>query len=310
LMHQRRRSAHPCLIAAPGMRPEPSSSDRRSLPFACPAPGPIEALNTASNQRQQDRPTGLHAAGFDARRRFRESGRRSVGPGSPCRRELSARQSNASELACACLILVSAWTGQHLQARPPHELSRRRAMKACSGEPNRRIPALDIPTRDLATTRIGLASRSPRTIPLTLPICSGWWGAEAHLHRQGLPGLPWCAGVPVRRACRTGTVPLAVELIEGHGAGGEREPSRDARMPPGSRTGLRDGRAAGRVPADPWRSGAGRRTPARNHRVGRGSGRRPDARERRGGAGRCGPGSPGLQEGAAARCVAPVVPSR
>jgi hypothetical protein len=31
--------------------------------------------------------------------------------------------------------------------------------------------------------------------------------------------LPWCAGVPVRRACRTGTVPLAVELIEGHGAG-------------------------------------------------------------------------------------------
>jgi hypothetical protein len=45
--------------------------------------------------------------------------------------------------------------------------------------------------------------------------------------------LPWCAGVPVRRACRTGTVPLAVELIEGHGAGGEREPGRDARMPPG-----------------------------------------------------------------------------
>ena len=69
--------------------------------------------------------------------------------------------------------------------------------------------------------------------------------------------MPWCAGVPVRRACRTGTVPLAVELIEGHGAGGEREPGRDARMPPGSRTGLRDGRAAGRVPADPGRSGAG-----------------------------------------------------
>ena len=45
-----------------------------------------------------------------------------------------------------------------------------------------------------------------------------------------------------------------MELIEGHGAGGEREPGR---MPPGSRTGLRDGRAAGRVPADPGRSGAG-----------------------------------------------------
>jgi hypothetical protein len=69
--------------------------------------------------------------------------------------------------------------------------------------------------------------------------------------RQGLPGSPWCAGVPVRRACRMGTVPLAVELIESHGAGGEREPGRDARMPPGSRTGLRNGRAAGRVPADP-----------------------------------------------------------
>ena len=46
--------------------------------------------------------------------------------------------------------------------------------------------------------------------------------------------MPWCAGVPVRRACRSGTVPLAVELIEGHGAGGEREPGRDAGMPPGS----------------------------------------------------------------------------
>ena len=128
--------------------------------------------------------------------------------------------------------------------------------------------------------------------------------------RQGLTGLPWCAGVPVRRACRTGTVPLAVELIEGHGAGGEREPGRDARMPPGSRTGLRDGRAAGRVPAVPGRSGAGRRTPARNHRAGRGSGRRPDARERRGGAGRCGPGSPGYRRVRLPGASRPVVPSR
>jgi hypothetical protein len=128
--------------------------------------------------------------------------------------------------------------------------------------------------------------------------------------RQGLTGLPWCAGVPVRRACRTGTVPLAVELIEGHGAGGEREPGRDARMPPGSRTGLRDGRAAGRVPAVPGRSGAGRRTPARNHRAGRGSGRRPDARERRGGAGRCGPGSPGYRRVRLPGASRPIVPSR
>ena len=39
-------------------------------------------------------------------------------------------------------------------------------------------------------------------------------------------------------------------------------------MPPGSRTGLRDGRAAGRVHGDPGRSGAGGRTPARNHPAG------------------------------------------
>jgi hypothetical protein len=128
--------------------------------------------------------------------------------------------------------------------------------------------------------------------------------------RQGLPGLLWCAGVPVRRACRAGTVLLAVELIEGHGAGGEREPGQGARMPSGLRTGLRDGRAAGRVPAVPGRSGAGRRTPARNHRAGRGSGRRPDARERRGGAGRCGPGSPGYRRVRLPGASRPVVPSR
>jgi hypothetical protein len=91
---------------------------------------------------------------------------------------------------------------------------------------------------------------------------------------------------------------------------GEREPGRDARMPPGLGTGLRDGRAAGRVPAVPGRSGAGRRTPARNHRAGRGSGRRPDARERRGGAGRCGPGSPGYRRVRLPGASRPVVPSR
>ena len=48
---------------------------------------------------------------------------------------------------------------------------------------------------------------------------------------------------PVRRACRTRTVPLAVELIQGHGAGGEREPSqtpgcRRARGPGSGMAGL------------------------------------------------------------------------
>ena len=39
--------------------------------------------------------------------------------------------------------------------------------------------------------------------------------------------LPWCAGVP-RPSClpHADRVPLAVELIEGHGAGSEWEPSR------------------------------------------------------------------------------------
>jgi len=126
-------------------------------------------------------------------------------------------------------------------------------------------------------------------------------------------GSSWIAVVrwrPRRRACRAGTVLLAVELIEGHGAGGEREPGQGARMPSGLRTGLRDGRAAGRVPAVPGRSGAGRWTPARNHRAGRGSGRRPDARERRGGAGRCGPGSPGYRRVRLPGASRPVLPSR
>src|SRR6185437_16661893 len=79
-------------------------------------------------------------------------------------------------------------------------------------------------------------------------------------------GSSWIAVVrwrPRPSCLPHGERPLAVELIEGHGAGGEREPGRDAPIPPGSRTGLRDGRAAGRVPADPWRPGAGRRTPPR-----------------------------------------------
>ena len=42
-----------------------------------------------------------------------------------------------------------------------------------------------------------------------------------------------------------------MELIEVTAQRVNGQPGRDARMPPGSRTGLRDGRAAGRVPADP-----------------------------------------------------------
>jgi pimeloyl-ACP methyl ester carboxylesterase len=45
--------------------------------------------------------------------------------------------------------------------------------------------------------------------------------------RQGLPGLPWCAGAPVRRACRTGAVSLAVE--PGGGVPGRRITARSTR---------------------------------------------------------------------------------
>ena len=127
---------------------------------------------------------------------------------------------------------------------------------------------------------------------------------------RGLPGLPWCASVPVRRACRTAAVPLAVELMEGHGAGGET----GARPRRPDAAGLED-----RAPGWPgcWPGACGPRAirgreadASRNHRAGRGSGRRPDARERRGGAGRCGPGSPGYRRVRLPGASRPVVPSR
>ena len=116
--------------------------------------------------------------------------------------------------------------------------------------------------------------------------------------------MPWCAGVPVRRACRTEAVPLAVELIEGHGAGGEREPGRDARMPPGLEERAPGWPAVGRVPADPGRSG-------RETDASAGSSSRPGFRQtaRRPGTSRWSRPArsrvAGVQEGAAARCVAP-----
>ena len=72
----------------------------------------------------------------------------------------------------------------------------------------------------------------------------------------------------------------------------------------GSRSGLRDGPlSAGRLRTRAIR--AGRRTPARDHPAGPGSDRRPDAPERRGGARPARSRVTGVQEGAAARCVAP-----
>jgi hypothetical protein len=120
--------------------------------------------------------------------------------------------------------------------------------------------------------------------------------------------LQWCAGVPVRRACRTGTVSLAVELIEGHGAGGERAPGRDARMLPGSGTGM------ARLPAGCLRTASD---------PGPGGGRQPGIIEQAGvPAGgrmpvnvavepaRCGSGPPGYRRVRLPGASRPVMPSR
>ena len=101
----------------------------------------------------------------------------------------------------------------------------------------------------------------------------------------------YCRAAPAAR----GPSPLAVGLIESHGAGASGSPGRDARMPPGL-----EERAPGMAGCRPGACGprairAGRRTPARDHPAGPGSDRRPDAPERRGEAGRRGPGSPGYR---------------
>jgi hypothetical protein len=90
--------------------------------------------------------------------------------------------------------------------------------------------------------RAGLAvgaGRDPRVAAEVL--CAG--GGLTYRTHVPPTGSSWIAVVrwrPVRRACRAGTVPLALELIEGHGAGGEpgARPG-GARMPPGSGTGFR-----------------------------------------------------------------------
>jgi hypothetical protein len=136
--------------------------------------------------------------------------------------------------------------------------------------------------------------RPHRTVSRTVYLYIVEHGVDVlYCRRQGLPGRHG-TGTSVRRCMPDGDRPI--------GGGADRGSRRRGR------TGARPGRpdAAGledRAPGwpgwrpgacgPPGRSGAGRRTPARNHRVGRGSGRRPGACERRGGAGRCGPGSRG-----------------
>jgi hypothetical protein len=80
-------------------------------------------------------------------------------------------------------------------------------------------------------------------------------GALRTCRRQGLPGLP-CRWHPRPSCMPHGPSPRTAKLTAGYGAGGEREPGGDARMPPG----LEDrapGWPAGREPGDPGRSGAG-----------------------------------------------------
>jgi hypothetical protein len=83
-----------------------------------------------------------------------------------------------------------------------------------------------------------------------------------------------------------GPSPLAAKLVAGHGAGDEREPGRDARMPPGLMDGFPDGRDVGRVYGDPGDPG-----PGDGRQPGSSSGDR--ALERRGGAVLCGLGRRG-----------------
>jgi hypothetical protein len=127
--------------------------------------------------------------------------------------------------------------------------------------------------------------------------------------RQGLPGLPWCAGIPVRRACRTGTVPLAVELIEVTAQGVNGSPAGI----PGCRRARGLGSGMAGLPAGCLRT-AGDPGPEAGASPGssssRGSGRRPGARQCRGGAGRCGPGSPGYRRVRLPGASRPFVPSR
>ncbi len=107
----------------------------------------------------------------------------------------------------------------------------------------------------------GLNIYTPQSSPENACIC----------RQQGLPGLPWHAGVPVRRACCTGTVAPGGGADRGSRRSGEREPGRDARMRPVLEGRPPDGRAAGIIQQAGLRQAAG-------------------PRGRRGGVGRCDPG--------------------
>ncbi len=229
LMHQRGRSAHPCLIAAPGIRFESSRPDRRSLQFACPAAGPdrgaerrfkrAAATRQVTPPRTSDSrtmPCGRYCGESQARRRPDQivvtvrgygagqvAGQKAPGeissltegqPGhrgsrvdrpAPCCRNrrlqaiprTGAKKSRSGqpvsarairppvERLRACLIPVSAWTGQHLQARPAHERSRRRAVEACSrrAQPpasRRRTSRPEISPRRAPALRLGDRAQS------------------------------------------------------------------------------------------------------------------------------------------------------
>jgi hypothetical protein len=110
----------------------------------------------------------------------------------------------------------------------------------------------------------------------------------------------YCRAAPAAR----GPSPLAVGLIESHGAGASGSPGRDARMPPGLEERAPGWPAVGRclrTPGDP-----GRETDASA-----GSSSRPGFRRTAGRPGTSRWSRParsrvaGVQEGAAARCVAP-----
>jgi len=92
---------------------------------------------------------------------------------------------------------------------------------------------------------------------------STWFSTPPESHRQhphlpptGSSGLSWCWHPVCRARCTGARRPWRAKLVAGHGAGDEREPGRDARMPPGSWMGSRmAGMSAGcmQTPGDPGR---------------------------------------------------------
>ena len=93
-------------------------------------------------------------------------------------------------------------TSNCARARPREIAARQRRQRQVGARSPR---GLRIANLAAWQSRLRSGGQSARPYPYATP-CLGCTSASA-CRQQGLPGLPWCDGVPVRRACRTGTVP-------------------------------------------------------------------------------------------------------